>query len=150
MDEGQDLEMVQKRTQQLSQWLLPFRESSSTESGIFTVIDCLKSVMLAKTHGWIDFSCPNVDIDKCIDMQEYLHYDREANGRIHVVVPSKLIVFDAPFPAALSAEQTASMLDEDYYADVLLDFGACLVVACHVSAPSPAHTDSLARMRRAG
>jgi hypothetical protein len=73
-----------------------------------------------------------------------MHYDNPANGRLHVIIPSRLIAF--PCPSDLEADQATGEARQwmdmagdryfgpDYYADVLGDFDVQLVVRCDASA----------------
>jgi hypothetical protein len=71
-----------------------------------TVIDGWRALHGAKANGWLNFQDDDVDIDSCIDMQEYLHYDRPFNGALHVIVPSRLLAFQSP--ARLDHSSSAS------------------------------------------
>jgi hypothetical protein len=126
------------------------RSTNSVPDHILTVIDGWRAIHNAKTNGWLDFKKEEVDIDRCIDMQEYLHYDNPANGVLHVIVPSQLIAFRCP--TNLSAFQSAPdanchWLDVGgqrhfsplYYADILgEDFDVEVVVRCDTGIHDPA------------
>ncbi len=68
-------------------------------------MDGWRAISQAKSNGWLDFLNDEVDIDHCIDMQEYLHYSSPANGVLHVIIPSQLIAFQCP--SRLSSISTA-------------------------------------------
>jgi hypothetical protein len=74
----------------------------------FSVFDCWQAVFRAKRLGWLDFESKAVDIDRSIDMHEYLHYDSHLNGGVHVIVPSKLLVFRCPSDYPLMRRRSAS------------------------------------------
>jgi hypothetical protein len=113
----------------------------------FSVLDCWQAIFRAKSLGWVDFESKAVDIDRAIDMHEYLHYDSHLNGSLHVIVPSKLLVFrcpsDLPLRRRSAADAAASRADGGklwrdckgerlfsaaYYADILHDFDVQAVV----------------------
>ena len=109
-------------------------------------MDGWRAIHAAKAHGWIDFQQEEVDIDRCIDIQEYLHYDSPVNGVLHVIIPSELIAFQCP--ADLLAYRPATdarcckwldvggkrMFGAAYYADILgEDFEVELVVRSDAS-----------------
>jgi hypothetical protein len=81
-------------------------------------------------------------------MEEYLHYDNPANGDLHVLVPSKLILCKCPFdvPDDASTGQPRHWADYEgerlfsaaYYAEVLSDFDVTLVIRCG----APTYDDS--------
>jgi hypothetical protein len=109
-----------------------------------TVQDGWRAVQKAKDNGWLDFLNNGVEREGCIDMDEYLHYDSPANGRLHVVIPSKLIAFQCP--SDLPTLQHLRPESEDrhwadaggkrhfapaFYAEILdSDYGVQLVVRC--------------------
>jgi hypothetical protein len=110
--------------------------SISGDISDLSVTDCLQALGIAKEIGWLDFTSPSVDIDCCIDMCEYLHYDSPANGGLHVVVPSELIIFPCP-QSAPGSDQPDADADNNLhgrtaalYADALSDFGVRLVLRC--------------------
>jgi hypothetical protein len=94
------------------------------------ITDCWRALDKAKEIGWLDFTSPAVDFDNCIDMREYLHYDSPANGGVHVVVPSKLIVFRCPSDDPTNECDVPLRRTPAYYAEVLADFGVRLVLRC--------------------
>ena len=91
----------------------------------------------------------DTDLDQCIDIKEYLHYDNPVNGLLHVIVPSQLIAFQSPanlstISTALSNRKWADVggtrhFAAAYYAEILsCDFDVGLVVrsdACEPCAP---------------
>jgi len=95
-------------------------------------------------QGWLDFTSESPDLDRCIDMEEYIHYDNPANGKLHVIIPSRLIAFPCPSDLEVDEEsgEAPQWLDmaggrhfgPDYYADILGDFDVQLVVRCDASA----------------
>ena len=110
-----------------------------------TILDCWEALHCGKVQGWLDFTSETPDLDRCIDMDEYVHYDNPANGKLHVIIPSRLIAF--PCPSDLAADQVTGqapqwvdigrdrLIGPGYYADILLDFGVQLLVRCDASAP---------------
>jgi hypothetical protein len=105
-----------------------------------TTADGWRALHRAKTNGWLNFQVDEVDIDSCIDMHEYQHYDNPLNGFLHVIIPSQLIAFSTPSNLSeLSAGgSNAPWLDvkgrrffsAEFYADILGgDFGVEVVVA---------------------
>jgi hypothetical protein len=105
-----------------------------TADSTIAVQDCWRALKHAHHLGWVDFTSGDADVDRCIDMQEYLHYDSPANGSLHVVVPGKLLAFTCPRDIASSLG--ASWSDEGgtrhfsaaYYLDIFEDFGVRVVV----------------------
>jgi hypothetical protein len=104
-------------------------ETVRTYGSNLTVTDCWRALETANEIGWLDFTSPSVDFDRCIDMGEYLHYDKPANGGVHVVVPSELIVFRCPSDSMTGAPGDVRR-PPAYYAEVLADFGVRLVLRC--------------------
>jgi hypothetical protein len=140
---GKNLDAVVSAFQPLSALFVSFSDTSIREGmdDHMTVHDCWQAISTAKTNNWIDFLTEpaDIDIDTCIDMEEYTHYDSLANGVIHTIIPSKLLAF--PRPSVLPAVQgaTTPWLDVDgvrhfgpnFYADVLgSEFGVSVVVRC--------------------
>ncbi len=112
-----------------------------------TILDGWRALHQAKMNGWVDFEKEEVDIE-CIDMQEYQHYDNPLNGILHVIIPSRLIAFQAPVNLErLSSEYgQGHYLDVDgrryfgpgYFADILGgDFGVQVVVRCETETVEP-------------
>ena len=107
--------------------------------------DCWRALDHAKTLGW--FVDPASDIEPLIDVDEFVHYARPANGSVHMSVPGKLLFF--PTPASLADNQlwTDSIGDDGrtlrrfsapFYADLLQDLGASVVVCLGRSCPADA------------
>jgi hypothetical protein len=80
----------------ISHQFVQYGRDSSRGSDCISVHDCWRAMSHAKGLEWIDFTTSEVDIDRCIDMQEYHHYDNIINGSLHVLVPSQLLVFASP------------------------------------------------------
>ncbi len=79
-----------------------------------TVLDGWCALYGAKANGWLNFQDKDVDIDSCIDMQEYLHYDNPLNGFLHVIVPSRLIAIKRPMDLSkISSEASRPWADLD-------------------------------------
>ena len=101
---------------------------------VVTVLDCWRALHRARQYAWIDFTSDPVDFDRCIDMQEHIHYDSQANGALHILVPGKLIAF--PCPADLAGDEMyadsdgARRFSPAYFGDVFGDFGVKIVVRC--------------------
>ncbi len=117
----------------LSTSFIPFKPwKKSTDS--ITVQDFWKALFNSRQLGWLDFTKSNVDVDRCIDMQEYLHYDCAANGSLHVLIPGKLLVIACPSDldggATWSDTCGARRFSAAYYPDIFADFGVQLVVRC--------------------
>jgi hypothetical protein len=101
-------------------------------------MDLMEAIHSGKAQGWLDFVSEEPDVDRCIDPEEYNHYDNPANGKIHVIIPSQLVAFPCPSdipvdPASGVAPQWVDAGGErhfgaDYYADILGDFDVQLVV----------------------
>jgi hypothetical protein len=117
-------------------------EPDDTEEEL-TIFDCWEALQCGKVQGWLDFTSETPDLDRCIDMEEYMHYDNPANGKLHVVIPSRLIAFPCPSDLEVDEEtgEAPQWVDTagkrhfgpDYYADVLGDFDVQLVVRCDAS-----------------
>jgi hypothetical protein len=120
-----------------------------------TNTDGWRAVSQAKANGWLDFLSDEVDIETCIDMQEYLHYSSPANGVLHVIIPSQLIAFQCPSSLPSLSMESSNHLWVDllgtrhfapaFYADILgADYGVGLVVRCD-SPAAEEHPPSEAR-----
>jgi hypothetical protein len=108
-------------------------------------MDCWRALDRAKTLGWL--VDPASDIGPLFDVDEFSHYAHPANGSVHMSVPGKLLFF--PTPASLPDNQLwADSIGDDgrtlrrfsapFYADLLQDLGAAVVVCLGRSAPSDA------------
>jgi hypothetical protein len=139
--EDSSLEFVSAAFDQLSSKFQVFRDPSETMSAGegLTVLDGWRALVRAKSNGWINFRDEDIDIDVCIDVQEYQHYDNPLNGYLHVIVPARLIAFAAPSNLSEFAASSGAWIDVDgqrffgaeFYADILRgDFGVELVVRC--------------------
>ena len=105
-----------------------------------TVHDGWRALHRAKANGWLNFSEDDVDVDSCIDIHEYQHYDNPLNGYLHVIIPSRLIAISTPSNLAeIPAESNGQWCDlegrrffgPDFYADILsVDFDVELIVHC--------------------
>jgi hypothetical protein len=126
--------------QTISSKFMTFTDLNESIAESLTLRDCWEAVHCAKAQGWIDFVSNDPDIDRCIDMEEYMHYDNPANGGLHVIIPSRLIAF--PRPSAMPKDPETGEAPQwrdaggqrsfgaSYFADVLGDFGVSLVVRC--------------------
>ena len=115
-----------------------------------SIYDCWYALESASRLGWVNFteSAQSDDCDITIDIQEYLHYDNAANGDLHVLVPSKIIAIKCPSDVladpATGEERLwcdvggERLFSPTYYADVLSDFNAQLVVRCGETDYDPA------------
>jgi hypothetical protein len=114
-----------------------------------TVHDGWRAVQKARDNGWLDFLSDDIEHEDCIDMEEYLHYDSPANGRLHVVIPSELIAFQRPsdLSTLLLPGSDRHWADAGgkrhfapaFYAEVLgVDYGVQVVVRCCGEATDPA------------
>jgi hypothetical protein len=102
------------------------------------IIDCLRAIEQAKIRGWLDFRAGALlgarpqENSMNIDMLEYIHYDLQVNGKLHIVIPEKLLVFQCP----VDLPQGQDWVDQDgtrafspaYYADIFADFNVKLVI----------------------
>jgi hypothetical protein len=136
----------------VSQWFLNFPDylcSDEHDHDLITVFDCWRALAIAKLKGWIDFQSEEVDVEKCIDMMEYEHYDNALNGTIHVIIPSKLIAFRRP--SEFSSVQGNDMQWQDvegerhfgpsFYADIMSsEFGVQILVRVDTWTPDPEKT----------
>jgi hypothetical protein len=100
-----------------------------------SVEDCWRAVHRATLLGWANFNPPNnADGQELIDMDEYLHYDDTPNGAMHLVDPSRLLLFREPadLPAGVSWEDEGGRrrFGAEHYAGLFEDFGVQLVVRC--------------------
>ena len=119
-----------------------FHDESRHRSENLTVQDCWQALASARHRGWIDFLGSMVDIDLCLDMHEFLHYDNPANGGFHVLIPSELLICPSPAdlpqpagPAASAQAQWATVggsrrFAAAYFAEIFHDFDVRLVVRC--------------------
>ncbi|XP_030835966.1 dual specificity protein phosphatase CDC14AB isoform X2 [Strongylocentrotus purpuratus] len=70
---------------------LPFRDASFGACTYnLTLLDCLKGIDKAVTHGFLDF--------ENFDVEEYEHYERVENGDFNWIVPNKYLAFSGPHP----------------------------------------------------
>ncbi|XP_072172846.1 dual specificity protein phosphatase CDC14A-like isoform X1 [Diadema setosum] len=70
---------------------LPFRDASFGACTYnLTLLDCLKGIDKAVTHGFLDF--------ENFDIEEYEHYERVENGDFNWIVPNKFLAFSGPHP----------------------------------------------------
>jgi hypothetical protein len=146
LQEGATLEHVITLFEPIASQFEAFRDPQQTMSvgeGL-TAADGWRALHRAKANGWLNFQDDEIDVDSCIDMQEYQHYDNPLNGYLHVIIPSRLIAFSNPSNLSeLSAGGSdAPWLDVDgrrffgaeFYADILGgDFGVEVVVGCDQS-----------------
>ena len=111
---------------------LTFRDADGGDNIELTVMDCWAAMHRATAQGWLDFS--DEPSESAIDMVEHLHYDSVANGRLHVVVPNKLIAFpcptDLPDGRLWADEAGERRFSPAYYADILGDFDVSVAVCC--------------------
>ena len=114
-----------------------------------SILDSWRGLAQAQSNGWIELLHDEVDIDRCIDIQEHLHYDNPLNGSLHVIIPSRLIAFKCPRDVEdkvkdLSNDQWVDVDGErhfspSFYADILgSDFGVQVVVRCDGAKPERA------------
>eukprot|EP00291_Cryptomonas_curvata_P024841 CAMPEP_0172172926 /NCGR_PEP_ID=MMETSP1050-20130122/12735_1 /TAXON_ID=233186 /ORGANISM="Cryptomonas curvata, Strain CCAP979/52" /LENGTH=416 /DNA_ID=CAMNT_0012844555 /DNA_START=150 /DNA_END=1400 /DNA_ORIENTATION=- len=135
------VEAVSDAFQAIKSRLVGMEESANLECSL---VDSWEALHCGKMQGWLDFERAEPDIDRCIDMEEYIHYDNPANGKLHVIIPSRLIAFPCPSDLEVDEEsgEAPQWLDmaggrhfgPDYYADILGDFDVQLVVRCDASA----------------
>ena len=93
--------------QPIADCLERFRIGIETETAEeLTIFDCWEALHCGKAQGWLDFTSETPDPDRCIDMEEYVHYDSPANGKLHVIIPSRLIAF--PCPSDLAADRATT------------------------------------------
>ena len=124
----------------LSARFVPFCRGLQHDGEGLAVHDCWAALHRAASKGWLDFS--DDPADGSIDMLEHLHYASTANGRLHVVVPDKLLAFPSPcdLPAGCewADEDGERRFSAGFYADILSDYDASLVVCCAGDLPYPA------------
>ena len=132
---GMPLNEVEDIFSPISSSFMSMRPSDYAKE-VVTVLDCWRALHRARQYAWVDFTGNAVDFDRCIDMQEHIHYDSLANGALHVLVPGKLIAF--PCPANLPGDEVwadaggARQFSPAYFGDVLGDFGVEIVLRCGV------------------
>ena len=130
--ENMGLEQINQEFRLLNSSFLTFSDSDGGAAVELTVMDCLAALHKAKSHGWLDFS--DQPSDDSIDMEEHLHYDSAANGRLHVVVPNKLLAFacptDLPDGQAWADHDGVRTFSPSYYAEILGDFDVSVAVCC--------------------
>ena len=130
---GMPLSEVEDIFSPISSSFLPMRPWDNAKE-VVTVCDCWCALHRARQYAWIDFTSESTDFDRCIDMQEHIHYDSQANGALHVLVPGKLIAF--PCPADLAGGEIwadngeARQFSPAYFGDVFCDFNVEMVVRC--------------------
>ena len=130
---GMPLSEVEDIFSPISSGFMPMRPCCNAKE-VVTVLDCWRALHRARQYAWIDFTSDLVDLDRCIDMQEHIHYDSLVNGALHVLVPGKLIAF--PCPADLPGDEIwadaggARRFSPAYFGDVFCDFNVEMVVRC--------------------
>jgi hypothetical protein len=132
----------------ISSCFVSFRPWARTTDTV-EVADCWHALFRVRELGWVDFNSSNVDVSRCIDMLEYLHYDGLANGALHTIVPGKLIALPCPVDlsrggATWADEGGVRRFSAAYYADILSELDVCLVVRC---GGPPYDTRALASLR---
>ena len=132
----------------LTEQLLQFGadDKTSNNPNRFTVHDCWRALHHAKRKDWVDFLNDDIDVDRTIEMREYLHYDNPANGVLHVIIPSELIAFQCPSNLPSKCFETGrAWADVEgrrhfapaFFAEVLSsDFDVSVIVSCD---GSPCH-----------
>ena len=128
-----ELKELEEMFAPISGGFVPMRASLEDDECV-TVLDCWRALHHTKRLNWYDFTTAEVDIDRCIDMQEYLHYDNPANGSMHSIVPGKLLAFSCPAQLPDGVEWAdaggARSFSAGYFADIFGDFGVRMVVRC--------------------
>ena len=131
--DGLDLEQVTELFLPISHRFISFEHSPRATDAV-QVVDCWRALHRARQHGWVDFTSGDADVDRCIDLSEYLHYDSPTNGALHVVVPGMLLAIacprDLPACATWSDGGGARRFAPAFYADIFADFGVRLVACC--------------------
>ena len=127
-----DIDEILDRFSPISSKFIQFQASSDSNDSI-SVVDCWHAIYRANKNGWLNLSS-TPDFDRCIDMQEHLHYDKPANGSLHVIVPGKLLAFpcpaDLPYGTTYADSDGERQFSACYYADIFEDFGVRMVVRC--------------------
>ena len=130
---GMPLSEVEDIFSPISSSFMPMRPCCNAKE-VVTVLDCWRALHRARQYAWIDFTTDAIDFERCIDMQEHIHYDSLVNGALHVLVPGKLIAF--PCPADLPGDEIwadvggARRFSPAYFGDVFGDFNVEMVVRC--------------------
>jgi hypothetical protein len=135
---GMSVQEVADKFSPVASMFAHFETSADGDGPDLTLEDCWRALHHAKSLGWTNFY-PSIDADDveertCIDMEEYLHYDDTANGAMHLVDPSRLLLFRCP--ADLPAGQAwldvggRRLFGAEHYAGVFADFDVRLVVRC--------------------
>ena len=129
---GMTPQMVAKNFRLLESMFVKLTDGNNTD---LSVLDCWKAIHRATTLGWVNFdSHQKHDVSEIIDMDEYLHYDDTHNGAMHLVDPSRLLLFREPadLPAGVAWEDEGGRrrFGAEHYAWLFEDFGVSLVVRC--------------------
>ena len=132
---GMSVEEVANRFSTLDSLFVRLREDISGGNLDFAIEDCWRAMHSAKALGWANFD-PQEDTSsqEVIDMEEYLHYDDTPNGAMHLVDPSRLLLFrcpaDLPTGLAWRDEEGRRLFGAEHYAGLFEDFDVRLVVRC--------------------
>jgi hypothetical protein len=134
MGHGMSVDDVASRFAPLSPLFVTFKDPSNPNAPELTLNDCWQAMHRANALGWTKMNQEEDEAGDFIDMDEYLHYDDSPNGAVHLVDPSRLLLFRRPH----DLPNNRPWIDADgqrsfgpaHYAGVFQDFGVGLVVRC--------------------
>jgi hypothetical protein len=111
-----------------------------------SVHDCWSALDHAMRIRW--FVPPSVDDEPVLDVDEFAHYARAANGNVHMVVPGKLFFFPSPDDGLPEGQEYADEAAGDggtrrrfspaFHAALLADLGVTTVACLRRSTPAAA------------
>jgi hypothetical protein len=132
ISQGMSIEDVAECFSPISVMFSNFTDGNGTD---LAVEDCWRAIHRATVLGWVTFNLPQEDDrDEAINMDEYLHYDDSPNGAMHLVDPSRMLLFREPADLAAGVawkdEGGHRRFGAEHYAWLFEDFGVRLVVRC--------------------
>ena len=118
---------------------LHLKEDGNGSDLDLAIEDCWRAMHRARSLGWANFrdnadSAEDCELREVIDMEEYQHYDDTPNGAMHLVDPSRLLLFRCPadLPPGLAWDDNKGRrrFGAEHYAGLFEDFDVRLVVQC--------------------
>ena len=124
-----------------SSYVVAYRDATfGTPDFHLHLIDCWRGLARGRALGWVRYSASGYMWGE-IDIDEYRHYDHPANGRLHQVVPGKLIALQGPEELAgpdFIDTHRGRVFSPSFCADMLHDFDVKTVVRLNEPLYGPA------------
>ena len=133
--QGISVEEVANRFSPIDHLFVPLKKNSAGGESDIAIEDCWRAMYHAKSLGWTNFDPLKDNSELCIiDIEEYQHYDDTPNGAMHLVDPSRLLLFrcpaDLPPGRMWHDEEGRRLFGAEHYAGLFEDFDVRLVVRC--------------------